>query len=440
MSSTYSSNLKIELITTGEQDGTWGTTTNTNLGTALEQAIIGRGNPQFTSDANLTISLTDSPSSQTARCIFLYVDSTTSLSATRSLIVPTIQKTYIVHNATSGSQSILVKTTAGTGITVPNGKKMLLYVDGTNVIEQVDYISSLVLGAALPVTSGGTGVTTSTGSGNVVLSTSPTLVTPVLGTPSSGTLTNCTGLPIVAGTTGTLSVARGGTGVTTSTGSGNVVLSTSPTLVTPALGTPSSGTLTNCTGLPVDAGTTGTLPVARGGTGVTTSTGSGSVVLNINPDLDEPFIKNNGASYPECAAFMGVGANNIGFGWTSPDVYVSVDNAVYGVVASISDYRLKKDIQTYAKPALEVISKIRVVDYEVLNLDGSQSEKNIAKKRVGVIAHEIQALIPDAASGIKDAVNADGSPRYQSVNYDAVVPYLIKTIQELTARIEKLEG
>lgn len=71
---------------------------------------------------------------------------------------------------------------------------------------------------------------------NAQLFTNATFVTPALGTPSSGTLTNCTGLPIVAGTTGTLTVARGGTGVTTSTGTGSVVLSTNPTLVTPALG------------------------------------------------------------------------------------------------------------------------------------------------------------------------------------------------------------
>jgi hypothetical protein len=72
-----------------------------------------------------------------------------------------------------------------------------------------------------------------------------TLVTPVLGTPASGTLTNCTGLPIVNGTTGTLSVARGGTGVTTSTGTGNVVLSASPTFTgTPAAPTAVLGTNT----------------------------------------------------------------------------------------------------------------------------------------------------------------------------------------------------
>lgn len=77
--------------------------------------------------------------------------------------------------------------------------------------------------------------------------TSPTLTTPALGTPASGVMTNVTGLPLSTGVTGTLPVANGGTGVTTSTGSGNNVLSTSPTLVTPVLGTPTSGNLSNCT-------------------------------------------------------------------------------------------------------------------------------------------------------------------------------------------------
>jgi hypothetical protein len=109
--------------------------------------------------------------------------------------------------------------------------------------------------------------------------TSPTLTTPALGTPSSGTLTSCTGLPISTGVSGlgtgvatflaTPSSANLAAAVTNETGTGSLVFATSPTLVTPALGTPSSGTLTSCTGLPIDNGTTGTLPIDRGGTGAT---------------------------------------------------------------------------------------------------------------------------------------------------------------------------
>ena len=147
-----------------------------------------------------------------------------------------------------------------------------LTTDGSGVLSfaSVGTDASNITSGTLAVARGGTGVTTSTGSGNTVLSTSPTLVTPILGTPTSGTLTSCTGLPLTTGVTGTLGVSNGGTGITSfgsgvgtwlgtpssanlasavtdETGSGSLVFATSPTLVTPVLGTPSSGNLDSCT-------------------------------------------------------------------------------------------------------------------------------------------------------------------------------------------------
>ena len=186
MASTYS-NLKIELIGTGEQAGTWGTTTNTNLGTALEQAIVGKADINMSS-TTITLTLTNTNALQDARAVYLNLSGTPGGAAV--LEVPAIEKPYIVKNGSN--QQVTIKVSGQTGVPIPTGKTALVYNNGTDVVTSLDYIPSLVLGAALPVASGGTGATTSTGSGEVVLATSPTLVTPVLGTPSSGNLENCT--------------------------------------------------------------------------------------------------------------------------------------------------------------------------------------------------------------------------------------------------------
>ena len=127
MASTYSS-LKIELIGTGEQAGTWGTTTNTNLGTAIEEAITGSANVTFAS-ADVTLTLTDTNATQTARNLRLNLVGTAN--AAYNLIVPAIEKQYIVNNTLS--YPITVKNSTGTGIEVAPSTTQVVFNDGTNV-------------------------------------------------------------------------------------------------------------------------------------------------------------------------------------------------------------------------------------------------------------------------------------------------------------------
>ena len=191
------------------------------------------------------------------------------------------------------------------------------YYDSTGAPSTSSTISSSTLRAEFDaIETGFTAVQTAFASKASL--TSPVLVTPNLGTPSAGVLTNTTGLPLTTGVTGTLPVANGGTGVTTSTGSGNTVLSTSPTLVTPILGTPISGVATNLTGLPLTTGVTGTLPVANGGTGVTTSTGSGNVVLSTSPTLVTPILgtPTSGVATNLTGTAAGLTAGNVKMAWT----------------------------------------------------------------------------------------------------------------------------
>jgi hypothetical protein len=136
MPSTYSP-LKIELPATGEQSGTWGNTTNTNLGTALEEAIVGSADVTFTNGNDTTVTLTDSNASQTARNLRLNLIG--SSNAAQSLILGSgcqIEKLYLVNNTLG--HDITVKNTTGTGIVVPAGKTMFVYNNGTNVVEAVN--------------------------------------------------------------------------------------------------------------------------------------------------------------------------------------------------------------------------------------------------------------------------------------------------------------
>jgi hypothetical protein len=192
----------------------------------------------------------------------------------------TLSRTTVLESSNAGS---LVNFSAGTKsvfCTYPAEQGLYLDASGNAIALGTPASATLTNATGLPISTGvsglGTGVATflatpssanlasavtnETGSGSLVFATSPTLVTPILGTPTSGTATNLTGLPLTTGVTGTLPIANGGTGTT-------------------------STTFTNLT-----TNVTGTLPVANGGTGVTSSTGTTAVVLSTSPTLVTPVL------------------------------------------------------------------------------------------------------------------------------------------------------
>jgi len=154
MASTYSS-LKIQLMTTGENLSTWGVVTNTNLGTAVEEAIAGSANVSFSS-GDVTLTLSDSNSTQAARNMRLNLTGTSG--GARVLNVPAIEKMYVVKNGLA--DACTVKVSGQTGIAVPAGKTMLLFNNGTDVVDAVTHLSSLTLATDLAVADGGTGAST----------------------------------------------------------------------------------------------------------------------------------------------------------------------------------------------------------------------------------------------------------------------------------------
>ena len=130
MPSSYSPNLRLELISTGEQQGTWGITTNTNLGTLLEEAIGGYVSVTVSDAGDTTLTSANGATDQSRNMVINLIG---TISAPRSVICPAIEKLYVVKNSTTGGHAITFKVSGQTGVTVPNGATSIVYVDGTDV-------------------------------------------------------------------------------------------------------------------------------------------------------------------------------------------------------------------------------------------------------------------------------------------------------------------
>lgn len=278
MPSTYSTNLALELMATGENAGTWGNITNTNLGTLIEQAISGYVTQTITDGADTTITI---PNGATGVARNMYIELTGTLTAARNLIVPNNRKLYFIFNNTTGGFAVTVKTSAGTGVSVASTSKVILVCDGTNVVNAVTSSAGTVTSVAV---SGGTTGLTVSGS-------------PVT---SSGTITLA----------GTLAAANGGTGQNTYA-VGDILFASTSTALSKLAGVATGnalisggvGTAPSYGKIGLTTHVSGTLAVGNGGTGVTTSTGTGNNVLSNAPTFTSATFTGGAQTTPSAVTF-----------------------------------------------------------------------------------------------------------------------------------------
>lgn len=392
MASTYS-NLKIELIGTGEQSGTWGTTTNTNLGTAIEEAITGSADVTF-AGSDVTLTLTDTNTTQAARNLRLNL--TGSTSGARNLIVPAIEKQYIVNNGCA--DAITIKNSSGTGVAVPAGKSIVVYNNGTNVVDTSTHLSSLTLGSALALSSGGTGATdSSTARTNLGLGTMAVQNATAINV-SGGVITGITDLAVADGGTGASTAADARTNL-------GLVIGTDVQAY--------SADLTNLIGLSV---ADGNFIVGNGSTFVTESGATARTSLGVGTG--------------NSVQFQSFGVGTAASGTTGEIRATNNITAYYS-----SDIKFKENIKDIDN-ALGKVDHIggKTFDWtaDYIKEHGGEDGYFVQKHDIGVIAQDVQEVLPEAVREREDGSLA--------VDYPKLVSLAFAAIKELKAEIDELKG
>jgi hypothetical protein len=371
-------------MTTGENSGTWGNVTNVNLGTALEEAIVGSADVTFAS-TTVTLALTDSNSTQTARNLRLNLTGTSG--GAQNLVVPSIEKVYIVNNGCA--DAITVKNSGGTGIAVPAGKTMWVYNNGTNVVDVSTHLTSLTLGSALPIASGGTGSTSTT------YANLQSNVTGILPIANGGTNSNATTYcNLQSNVSGTLPNAN--TTAASANGASTIVARDASGNFTAATVTVTTLSSTTCN--------------------ATTFNGSGSGITALNTS----------ASYQ--VASFGVGTAASG---TAGEIRATNNITAY----YSSDAKFKENVRVID----DATAKVAAIGGKYFDWTdayiaehGGEDGYFIQKADFGVIAQDVQTVFPQAIR-----TRPDGS---LAVDYEKLSALAFAAIAELVKRIEVLEA
>lgn len=503
MASTYSPLLRFELIGSGDQSGLWGTTTNGNLGTLVEQAIAGVASIVLSSSSDYTLQSLNGTSDE-SRCAVLSFSGATG--GTTNIIIPASQKLYVVRNATGSS--LVIKTSAQVGgVTVADANSTLVFCNGINALAGIQ--SSSLADVVGPGSSTDNAFTRFDGTTGKIIQNStgatmddngaPTFTGTVQINPQSTTVGAIIKL-LEGSTSGTNFVAFKApntlsSDVTWTLPSADATIS-GQYLVSNAAGTlswvtPSSGTVSSVSGTGTASGLslsgtvttsgsltlsgtvsvsspTGTLPVSNGGTGSSSLAGAGipttsasstfsgnnkftggagfgnATSTGSNQALVVKPTGTSGASYTGLLTVNNSGAPGavmrtdstgtslVSYNYAGTEVGYITTNGSTCSLNNFSDYRLKENVAQLTGAANKVKQLAPKTFTWVANPSVGTTE--------GFIAHELQAVVPQAVNGVKDGVTEEGAPRYQGVDTTVLIPLLTAALQEALARIEALEA